>query len=66
MDASALKLIVDSLRDIRPHMESHRYMQLVCTFCVNMEDAGIYMPAVEWFEKDCFKICLPDKNVTGE
>ena len=66
MDANALQLIVDSLREIRPHMKSYRYMQLVCTFCVRMEDAGMGMTELELFEKDCFKICLPDKNVTGE
>jgi len=66
MDDNALQLIVDSLREIRPHMKSYRYMQLVYTFCVRLEDSGIYMPAVDKFETDCFIVCLPDNNLIGE
>jgi len=62
MDANALQLIVDSLREARPHMKSYRYMQLVFAFCVRMEDAGIHISAVDKFETDCFVVCLPDKT----
>lgn len=58
MNANTLQLIVDSLREIRPHMESYSYMQLVCTFCVRMEDAGIHISAVDKFETDCFAVCV--------